>query len=124
MAVISKQGAPRHESMPGFEGHYSEVDGYLIGFESYDEYNDAAELFLGLPDDRCQSRHWVYVIRGRVGFRYADREEVIEAGEAYYAPSGHTPVFYPDTEVVEFSPAEEIEETIRVVLKNVEAMQG
>ena len=124
MAVISKEGAPRQESIPGFEGHYSEVDGYLVGFESYDEYNDAAELFRGLPDDRCQSRHWGYVIKGRVAFRYADREELIEAGEAYYAPSGHTPVFYPDTEVVEFSPAAEIEETIRVVLKNVEAMQG
>jgi hypothetical protein len=46
--------------------------------------------FEGLPDYRCQSPHWGYVVKGKVGYRYADREEIVEAGEAYYALPGHT----------------------------------
>lgn len=29
-----------------------------------------------------------------VGFRFSDREETYEAGDAYYVPPGHTPVHY------------------------------
>ena len=44
-----------------------------------------------------------------------------EEGDAYYAPPGHTPVFYAGTEIVEFSPTEDLERTIEVVTKNMEA---
>jgi hypothetical protein len=40
-----------------------------------------------------------------VTFRYADGEERIEAGEAFYTPPGHVPVKHaPGTEFVLFSP--------------------
>ena len=47
----------------------------------------------------------------------------IEAGEAYFAPPGHTPELYAGTEVVEFSPTAELERTLEVVLRNVDAAQ-
>ena len=34
------------------------------------------------------------MIKGKVGFRFTDREETYEAGDAYYVPPGHTPVHY------------------------------
>ncbi len=38
---------------------------------------------------------------------YADREEVLQAGDLFYLPPGHTPLVEEDTEFVEFSrPAE------------------
>jgi hypothetical protein len=80
-----------------------------------------ADLFKGLPDDRCQSAHWGYVLKGKVAYRYGDREELYEAGDAYHAPPGHTPLFYADTEVVEFSPTESFDETTRVVTDNLRA---
>jgi ethanolamine utilization protein EutQ (cupin superfamily) len=43
----------------------------------------------GLPDDRCQCPHWGYVVNGRLTFRYADREEISEAGDVFYTPPGH-----------------------------------
>ena len=49
-----------------------------------------------------------YVIKGKVAFRSGDGEEVFEAGDAYYVGPGHTPVLYAGTEVVEFSPTEEL----------------
>jgi quercetin dioxygenase-like cupin family protein len=45
-------------------------------------------LLKGLPDDRCQCPHWGYVFKGKMTARYADRDEVYEAGDAFYTPVG------------------------------------
>ncbi|VXB96568.1 hypothetical protein ARTHRO9AX_200025 [Arthrobacter sp. 9AX] len=50
-----------------------------------------------------------------------DGDEVVEAGEAYYTPPGHTDELAPGTLLVEFSPTEELERTLPVVAKNLEA---
>jgi len=54
---------------PGFEGRYGETEGYTIGFEKYSEHADMTPLFVGLPDDRCQSPHWGYVFKGKLVYR-------------------------------------------------------
>ena len=46
----------------------------------------------GLPDDPCPCPHWGYVLRGRLTYRFPDREEVFEAGDAFYLPPGHIPM--------------------------------
>ena len=65
-----------------------------------------------------------YVIKGKVAFRSGVGEEVFEAGDAYYVGPGHTPVLYAGTEVVEFSPTDELGRTMEVVTKNMEEMEG
>ena len=85
---------------------------------------DLAPLFAGLPDDRCQCPHLGYVIKGKVTFKFADREETYETGDAYYAPPGHTPVLYAGTEIVEFSPTEDLGKTMEVVMRNVAGDAG
>lgn len=40
----------------------------------------------------CQCPHRRYVLRGRLTFRFADRDEVVEAGDAFYLPPGHVPI--------------------------------
>jgi hypothetical protein len=124
MPQASKTTASQVESMEGFEGRYEELGGYTVGFESYSADMDAAPIFQGLPDDRCQCPHWGYVVKGKIGFRYADREETYEAGDAYYAPAGHTPILYDGGEVVEFSPTDKLGQTMDVVKQNIEAMAG
>ena len=101
-----------------------EVDGTTIEFASFREDADATPFFEGLPDGRCQSRHWGYVLQGRVTFRYADRDEVYEAGDAYYAPPGHIPVVTAGTEVIEFSPADEYAKTQAVLARNLAAARA
>jgi hypothetical protein len=61
------------------------------------------------------------VITGRISFRFADREETFEAGEAYYVGPGHTPRHHAGSEIVEFSPTALLDETIPVVLRNLGA---
>jgi hypothetical protein len=124
MPKASKDTASRVEDMGVMEGRYEDLGGYTVGFEHFREDADATPLFKGLPDDRCQSPHWGYVTRGRLTFRYADREEVYEAGDAYYAPPGHVPVVTAGTELVEFSPTEDYGRTMEVVARNVAAMQA
>src|SRR5215207_5568096 len=93
-------------------------------FTSVLEDIDATPLLQGLPDDRCQCPHWGYVLKGKMTARYADRDEVFEAGDAFYTPPGHVPVQNePGTEILWFSPSEELRTAEAVMLKNVQAMQ-
>jgi hypothetical protein len=124
MPKASKESASRVEDMGVMEGRYEELGGYTIGFETFREDADATPLFKGLPDDRCQSPHWGYIVRGRVTFRYADHDEVYETGDAYYAPPGHIPVVTAGTEVIEFSPTEEYGQTMQVLASNLAALQA
>lgn len=123
MSKISKNEAAQVEKAEGFEGHYHELDGYTVGFETYTEDVDMSPLFKGLPDDRCQCPHWGVVLKGQLIYRYADGEDVINAGEAYYIRPGHTPELTAGTEVVEFSPTEELKKTLEVVTKNAQSTQ-
>ena len=61
------------------------------------------------------------MIKGKVSFKTADGEETFETGDAYYVAPGHTPVLYAGTEIVEFSPTKELQQTMDVVSKNMEA---
>jgi len=61
------------------------------------------------------------VIKGRVAFRLANREETYEPGDAYYVPPGHTPVHYAGAEIIEFSPTDVLAQTISVVMDNLQA---
>ena len=122
MPGTSKTTAPRTASGPGYEGRFDELGDYTVAFEQFSGGGDMAPLFRGLPEDRCQTPHWGVVLKGRLTFTYADGEDVVEAGEAYYAPPGHTPAADPGTETIEFSPTEELHKTMAVVMKNAEAL--
>ena len=95
-----------------------------VSIESFPSGLDTGPIFKGLPDDRCQCPHWGYVARGRVRIVYADREEVLSAGDAYYLPPGHTTVFEEDSDLVEFSPRGQYAQTMEVAARNVAAMSG
>jgi len=102
-----------------------ELDGYTVNFVTFRQDIDQAPLLKGMPDDRCQCPHWGYMTKGRVTFRFADHEEVIEAGDAFYLPPGHVGVSNePDSEYVQFSPSAELAEVSAVIMKNMQAMQA
>jgi glyoxylate utilization-related uncharacterized protein len=122
MPKASKATASDSMQVEGYEGHFENFDGgYTVGFETYTADADMADLFKGLPDDRCQCEHWGYVIKGKVSFKTADGEETFETGDAYYVPPGHTPVLHAGTEIVEFSPTKELQQTMEVIEKNMES---
>jgi hypothetical protein len=122
MPKASKQTASESMTVEGYEGHMEELGGYTVAFETYTADADLSPFFVGLPDDRCQCAHLGYVLNGKVKFTFADgSEELYEAGEAYHALPGHTPTLYAGTEIVEFSPTEELQKTMEVINRNMEA---
>jgi hypothetical protein len=122
MPKASKTSASETVEVEGYEGHLENfAGGYTVAFEKYTADADLAELFKGLPNDMCQAPHSGYVLAGKVTFKTVSGEETFETGDAYYVPPGHTPVLYAGTEVVEFSPTEQLQETLDVVTKNMEA---
>jgi hypothetical protein len=122
MPKASRDTASESVTTNGLEVRLEHLEGgYSVCFESHTANADLADLFRGLPDDRAQLPRWGYVVTGKVGFRFADREETYEAGDAYYVPPGHTPVHYAGAEIVEFSPTEVLGETIPVVMRNLQA---
>ena len=105
--------------LEGYEGHFEDFGAYTVGFEAYTADADLAPLFVGLPDNHCQCPHMGYVVKGKLKFTFRDgRVEVYEAGDAYYAPPGHLPYLYAGSEVVEFSPSAELQQTFEVIERN------
>jgi hypothetical protein len=119
MPKASRDSASESVTTDGLEVRLEHLDGgYSVCFESHTADGDLAALFQGLPEDLCQLPRWGYVVEGKVGFRFAAREETYEAGDAYYVPPGHTPVHYAGAEIVEFSPTDVLGQTIPVVMEN------
>ena len=106
VAVTVREHTTASACMTGYEGRYREEDGYTIAFEKFEDGGDFTPFYKGLPDDRCQSHHWGYVVKGRLIMHMPAGDEIIEAGEAYYTPPGHTDELDPGTVLVEFSPTE------------------
>lgn len=125
MPKASRSSASESVELEGYEGHFEDFGPYTVGFERYTADADLSPLFAGLPDDRCQCPHLGYVVKGKVKYTFGDgREEVYEAGDAYYAPAGHLPFLYAGSEVVEFSPTTELQQTLAVVEGNMAATGG
>jgi hypothetical protein len=64
------------------------------------------------------------VLRGRVRIKRKDGDVVLKAGDVYYLEPGHVPVFEEDTEILEFSPKTEYQQTIDVVTRNMATAQA
>jgi hypothetical protein len=83
---------------------------------------DITPLLKGLPDNKCQCHHWGMILKGRKVVRYGDHDEILNAGDAYYMPPGHTTVTDAGTEWFEVSPKLELDKTNEAVARNLAAM--
>jgi hypothetical protein len=124
MPKVSSENAQVEDHGAVLDRH-GEVDGYTVNIVEFRQDMDQTPMLKGLPDDRCQCPHWGYVLKGKLTFRFADHDEVFEAGDAFYLPPGHIGVQNePGSEYVQFSPTKELKETSEVIMKNMQEMQG
>jgi hypothetical protein len=105
MAKFSKNDTTPSQQGPGTEWR-ADLGGYTVSMVKVDADTDLTEMLRGLPGDECPSPHWGVVSHGSMWFRHGDRDEIIGAGDAFYAPPGHTAGASAGTEFVIFSPAE------------------
>jgi hypothetical protein len=105
------------------EDRHEDVEGTTIQFVTIREDFNATPLLRGLPDDRCNCRHWGYVFKGKLTFDLGDGQEVYEAGDAFSMTYGHIPSAEPGTEYLQFSPTEELRPVLAHMQKNMATMQ-
>jgi mannose-6-phosphate isomerase-like protein (cupin superfamily) len=117
MPKISKQTASVVEDFGVAEDRHDDIDGYTVNFVTIRQSHDLAPMLASLPGGKCSCPHWGYVLKGRLTIRYADHEEIVESGEAFYMPPGHAPAAEAGTELVQFSPAEQLATTTEAIKK-------
>jgi hypothetical protein len=115
---MSKTGIGHEET----EESSAEWGDMRLDFAAFPPHN-LAPLLKGLPDDRCQCPHWGFLFKGKIVVRYADHEETIDAGQAFYMPPGHVPEALEACELVQFSPAAQMREVTEVMRRNAQAEQ-
>jgi len=124
MPRVSRESARQVDDFGVAEDRHDDLDGYTVNFVSIRQSHDLAPMLKGLPGGNCPCPHWGYLVKGRMIVRYDDREEVIEAGDAFYMPPGHTQAAEAGSEFVIFSPTTELRATEEVIARNMEAMQA
>ena len=94
------------------ETREQQLDDLLVSFTTFKQETDMAPILAGLPTKSCQCPHWGQLRKGGAVVRYDDgREETIEPGDVFVMTAGHVPVFQAGTEVLMFSPADQIKAT-------------
>jgi quercetin dioxygenase-like cupin family protein len=123
MPKVSKESAAQVDDHGVAEDRHEDIDGYTVNFVSFRQDIDGTPLLKGLPGDRCTCPHWGYVLKGKVTYRFADHDEVFEAGDAFYLPPGHIPLAEAGSEIVQFSPAAELKVVDEAMVRNLQLMQ-
>jgi hypothetical protein len=106
---VSKATASHVQDFGPAVDHTEHLDDYTVSFVAIRETHSLAPLLKGLPDDACQCPHWGYVFSGTVTVSYTDRpDEIYQAGDAFYMPPGHVPAAEAGSELVQFSPTDQL----------------
>ena len=124
MPKLSKDSAPNVQDAGPAIDRGGDLDDTTVDFVTIRQSHSLAPLLKGLPGDSCQCPHWGYLLVGKIIVSYADYEETYEAGDAFYMLPGHVPAAEAGTEFVQFSPREQLAETLTAMKANAQAMQG
>lgn len=111
MPSASHEELPEQEIVPGYSSRFADWGGITVAFEKAHAGQDVSGLLDELPGGRCQAPHWGFLFKGRLSVDYGDRTETIEAGQAYYVEPGHKLTIEEDSEALEFTPTEALEQT-------------
>ena len=115
MPKVSRETASDVRTFGPVVDRREEMKGYTAEFVSFGADSDLDGPLQALPGGACQCPHWGYVIAGRVRFVSEDHEEIYEAGDAFYQPPGHRPYVDAGTELLQFSPTNELAVTERAI---------
>lgn len=112
---IAKADVPVKIGIPGATArqqlNFGDASGYgkISGeYFSLPAGMDISPLLQGLEGNMCQAPHWGYVLEGKLTVTYAGgAQEMIEQGELFYWPPGHTVKVDENADFILFSPQHE-----------------
>ncbi|MFI6847292.1 hypothetical protein OG535_34620 [Kitasatospora sp. NBC_00085] len=124
MPKVSKKTATQVQEFGPVVDRRAEMGGYTVEFVSFGADSDLDGPLQALPGGACQCPHWGYVIAGRMRYVFGDRDEVYEAGDAFYQPPGHRPYVEAGTELLQFSPTDQLARTEQAIAEWMSGQQG
>ena len=101
-----------------------ELDGVSVDEVIIKAPVDMAFMLSSLPGGRCQCPHWGIVKKGSFVVDYGDRQETVNTGDVFHMTPGHIPTYEVGTELVQFSPTDELKATDEAIQKGLAALQG
>ncbi|PZX47775.1 cupin domain-containing protein [Algoriphagus chordae] len=103
-------------NMPGYGG-------MTIAFNEVPAGADFTPLLQGLHNNSCHCPHWGYLVEGAMRVIYDDgTEELLEKGDVFYMPNGHTAKAEQNTKIIDFSPTKEFQEVMEHIGKKMAEM--
>ena len=94
-----------------------------VCFNELPKGTDFTPLLDGLTNDSCHCPHWGYVLEGEMLVKYDNgTEELLEAGDVFYLPSGHTAIVQKNIKLIDFNPSKEFNEVIAHVGRKMEEL--
>ncbi|GEO22816.1 hypothetical protein [Cyclobacterium qasimii] len=103
----------------------ADLGGMTVCFNEFPMGTDFTPLLHGLTNDSCHCPHWGYVLEGEMLVKYDDgTEEILEGGDVFYMPSGHTIIVQKDIKLIDFNPTKEFNEVIEHVGKKMVEFEG
>ena len=97
--------------------------GMTIAFNELPKGTDFTPLLQGLKNNSCYCPHWGYIVEGSIRLIYDDKtEEIVNAGDVFYWPAGHTAIVEEDLKLIDFSPEKEFGEVMEHIGKKMAEM--
>ena len=124
---IKKEDIPIAMEAPGTSMQIMpDFGGMTVAFNQFPAGMDLSPLLEGLTkNNSCHCPHWGYVVEGAMRMTYDDgKEELLEAGDVFYMPAGHTGIIEKDLKILDFSPQKEFNELFAHVGKKMAEMGG
>jgi mannose-6-phosphate isomerase-like protein (cupin superfamily) len=120
---VSKESASQVQEFGPVIDRREDMDGYTIEFVSFAADSNLDGPLQSLPGAACQCPHWGYVLKGHMRYVFDDHEETYDAGDAFYQPPGHRPYVKAGTELLQFSPTDELAQTERAIAEWMSSQQ-
>ncbi|MGJ5641780.1 hypothetical protein [Formosa sp. S-31] len=102
---ISKDDFPKGNPV----NYIKDWGGMVVAINEAPKGADFTPVFKGQKDGLCQVPHWGYLEKGKVKLVHKDQSfEIVNAGEVFYMPPGHTAIVEEDSRFIDFSPQTEM----------------
>ena len=92
--------------------------GMTVAFNELPKRTDLTPLVQGLEHNSCHCPHWGYILEGVMLLKYdSGKEDLLKAGDVFYAPPGHTAIVQENLKLIDFSPSKEFNEVVEHIGK-------
>ena len=97
--------------------------GMTVAFNEIPKGTDISPLLEGLEHNSCHCPHWGYIVKGAMLVKYDNgQEDLLQQGDVFYLPPGHTAIVQEDLQLLDFNPTKEFNEVMTHIGKKMAAM--